>query len=210
LADSLRITANYVGQMATGSSPIGDKTARKLEKLGRKDVGWLDVPHPEQWEKIGKAEMVKDRHDLVVADMYIEIKQHSDVVGSMGTGLVLNDQPGQIKEWKVTREWVEKNIPANTGNKNLRIVTGFGDSMKGMFNSGDPLLIDSGVTEVKFDGVYFFRIGDEGFIKRLQRIPGQGIRAISENSAYEAWTITKDMDFQILGRVLKVWEGSDF
>jgi phage repressor protein C with HTH and peptisase S24 domain len=210
LAEKLKVSYGYVGQLVNGSRGIGDKTARKLEKVGDKPVGWIDIPHPEEWQKIGKAEMVKDRHDLRVADMYIEIKQHSDVAGAMGTGLVLNDQPGQIREWKVTREWVEKNIPANTGNKNLRIVTGFGDSMKGMFNSGDPLLIDAGVTDVKFDGVYFFRIGEEGFIKRLQRIPGQGIRALSENPAYEAWTITEDMDFQVLGRVLKVWEGSEF
>jgi len=82
--------------------------------------------------------------------------------------------------------------------------------MRPMFNSGDPLLLDSGVKSVEFDAVYFFRVGDEGFIKRLQRIPGDGIRAISENKSYESWTIREDMDFEIFGQVLKAWRSEDF
>ncbi len=81
--------------------------------------------------------------------------------------------------------------------------------MKGMFNSGDPLLVDSGVKEVKFDGVYFFRVGSEGFIKRLQRVPSNGIIVISHNESYRDWTITDEMDFEVFGRVLKVWNGSE-
>jgi phage repressor protein C with HTH and peptisase S24 domain len=122
----------------------------------------------------------------------------------------LRGESGQITGWKVTPEWLSKNVPSNTGNKNLAIVTGFGDSMRGMFNSGDPLLVDAGVKSLDYDGVYFFRIGDEGFIKTLQRIPGEGIRVISENKKYETWTITKDMDFEVFGRVLKVWKSEEF
>ncbi|HEY0842439.1 LexA family transcriptional regulator [Methylotenera sp.] len=138
------------------------------------------------------------------------INQYHDVRGAMGNGLVLRGESGQITGWKVTPEWLHKNVPTNTGNKNLAIVTGFGDSMRGMFNSGDPLLVDAGVKNLEYDGVYFFRIGDEGFIKTLQRIPGEGIRVISENKKYETWTITKDMDFEVFGRVLKVWKSEEF
>jgi len=140
----------------------------------------------------------------------ISINQYHDVRGAMGQGLVLRGESGQITGWKVTPEWLSKNVPSNTGNKNLAIVTGFGDSMRGMFNSGDPLLVDSGVKSLDYDGVYFFRIGDEGFIKTLQRIPGEGIRVISENKKYETWTITSDMDFEVFGRVLKVWKSEEF
>lgn len=127
--------------------------------------------------------------------------------GAMGSGLVLRDQPGVIREWKVTREWVEKNVPYYTTLDNLAIVTGFGDSMLGMFSPGDPLLVDRGITKADVDGVYFFRVGEEGFIKRLQRIPGQGVVVISENTKYRDWTITPEMDFQVLAKVLKAWNG---
>ena len=96
---------------------------------------------------------------------------------------------------------------------NLCVVTGFGDSMRPMYNPGDPLLVDLGVAKADIDGIYFFRVGNEGFIKRLQRIPSaQGllIRAKSENTKYDAWDITEDMDLQIFGRVLKVWRSDDF
>lgn len=128
----------------------------------------------------------------------------------MGHGLILRDQPGHITSWRVTPEWIQKNVHNITAAGNLAIVTGFGDSMKPMYNPGDPLLVDAGVREVAFDGVYFFRIGDEGFIKRLQRIPGVGLRAISENKAYEPWDINGSMDFQVLARVVKVWRGDDY
>lgn len=137
------------------------------------------------------------------------IPQYDDVRGAMGRGVMLRDQPGQITGWQVTDEWIVKNVPSNTGKKHLCIVTGFGDSMVGMFNSGDPLLVDTGIKSVEFDAVYFFRIGNEGFIKRLQRIPGEGLRVISKNKDYETWTIKPDMDFEVFARVIKVWTGSD-
>jgi|GEM_PF-711250 len=140
----------------------------------------------------------------------VQIRQFNDVSGSMGRGIILSDQPGQITSWSATTEWVSKNVPSNTGNKNLRIVTGFGDSMRPMYNPGDPLLIDIGSNTCYVDGVYFFRVGDEGFIKRLQRIPGEGIRALSENKHYETWTIKEGADFEIFGKVLKVWCGTTF
>ena len=133
-----------------------------------------------------------------------------DSGGSMGSGLLLRDQPGIIQSWHVNQEWIVKNIKSHTGTMNLCIVTGFGDSMKGMFNSGDPLVVDIGVRSVDFDAIYFFRVGDEGFVKRLQRIPGEGIRVLSENKQYDSWTITRNMDFEVFGRVVKAWQGESF
>lgn len=140
----------------------------------------------------------------------VEIKQYCEVGGAMGHAVMLRDQPGEIQSWRVTTEWAKKNIPSHTGMENLVIVTGFGHSMRGMFNPGDPLLVDRGVRGVEFDAVYFFRVGNEGFIKTLQRVPGMGLRAISKNPEFETWTITPEMDFQVLGRVLKVWQSEVF
>lgn len=157
-----------------------------------------------EWLSTGKGKMHAETNDNLT------INQYNDVRGAMGHGLVLRGETGQITGWQVTPEWINNNVPSNTGRKNLAIVTGFGDSMQGMFNSVDPLLVDTGVTKLEHDGVYFFRVGDEGFIKRLQRIPGEGIRAISTNKEYESWTIKADMDFEVFGRVLKVWKSEEF
>ncbi|WYX62119.1 S24 family peptidase [Achromobacter xylosoxidans] len=135
-----------------------------------------------------------------------------DTGGAMGAGVELRDQPGVIQSLRVSQEWLHKNLRHYTAAANLCVVTGFGDSMRPMYNPGDPLLVDLGVVKADVDGVFFFRVGNEGFIKRLQRIPsarGLLIRAKSENTKYDAWDITEDMDLQIFGRVLKVWRSED-
>lgn len=139
----------------------------------------------------------------------VQIPQYA-TGGAMGHGLILRDQPGIIKGWTVNQEWLQKNARNYTAAKNLAIVTGFGDSMRPIYQPGDPLLVDTGIASVDFDGIYFFRVGDEGFVKRLQRIPGEGIVAISENKAYRDWTIKADMDFQVFGRVIKAWCGQEY
>lgn len=133
--------------------------------------------------------------------------------GAMGNGLVLREQPGIIKEWTVSSEWLQQNVHRVTAAKNLAIVTGFGPSMQPVFNPGDPLLIDCGVKRADSDGVYFFRVGDEGFVKQLQRIPTEAgliLRAKSYNPLYDPFDITSGMDFEVFGRVVKVWKGEEF
>lgn len=170
------------------------------------DQDWLatgkGIPFHNKKNSVTKTSLSISKNDVIIPQF--------DAVGAMGSGLVLRDQPGVIESWKVSPEWIAKNVKSHSGVKNLVIVTGFGDSMRPRFNSGDPIIVDVGVTSVDFDATYFFRVGEEGFIKILQRIPGDGIRAISENKTYEAWTIKPDMDFEVFGLVLKAWKSEDF
>lgn len=178
-------------------------TARRIEQAADKPQGWLDIDHGGEDPD---AALPTSARDLVVLHQF-------DTGGAMGHGLELRDQPGVIASWKVSNEWIEKNVRAYSAKKNLCIVTGFGDSMQPIFNPGDPLLVDVGVTSVDIDAVYFFRVGNEGFVKRLQRIPtetGLIIRAKSQNRDYDSWDITEKMDFEVFGRVLKVWCSRDF
>lgn len=201
LANALGIEPSYVSRMLYPDGKAGAK------KIGEGMIDKINACHPE-W--LSESEYTHNQKLMMSTADDILINQFHDAKGSMGSGITLRDQPGEITGWRVSIEWANKNIPANTGKENLCIVTGFGDSMRGMFNSGDPLIVDTGVNDLSFDGVYFFRIGNEGFIKRLQRIPGDGIRAISENKAYESWTIKDDMDFELFGRVIKVWRSEEF
>lgn len=140
-----------------------------------------------------------------------------DTGGSMGHGFNLADHPpGHIKSWKVDREWLQQNVPAHTGIKNLAIVTGFGPSMKPMFNPGDPLLVDRGVNVVDHEGVYFFRVGDEGFIKMIQRVPDPHggevmLQIISKNPDYPPYPMSpKNPHFEVLAKVLTVWRSEQY
>jgi phage repressor protein C with HTH and peptisase S24 domain len=146
------------------------------------------------------------------ADDHYNIPQYQ-AGGAMGHGLTLPEQPGVIQNWSVSREWLNKNVRNITGAGNLCIVTGFGHSMQPMFNPGDPLLVDTGVSQVIADGIYFFRVGEEGFIKQLQKIPtAAGLKYVakSKNTDFDPFEITPDMDFEVLGKVVRVWCGTDF
>lgn len=219
VAEATNTAPAYLSQIINGAKSstgtprsVGSKLARKIEQAFSKKIGWMD----QEDDLEVSSDLNSKAPSLVVNsfqksnDEFVTINQFEEVGASMGVGVMLAEQPGQITSWNVTKEWLAKNIPANTGSGNLSIITGFGDSMKGMFNPGDPIVIDTGIKACKHDGVFFFRVGDEGFVKRLQRIPGKGIKVISTNPEYESWTITPDMDFQVLGKVLKVWESTEF
>lgn len=142
-----------------------------------------------------------------------------DVSGGMDTRgkLMLEaEPPGIIKSWKVDREWLQLNVRSYTSLQNLCIVTGFGPSMKGMFNPGDPLLMDIGVNRVDHEGVYFFRVGDEGYIKILQRVPefdGPGflLRVISKNEDFPPYDLSpKNPHLRIIGKILTVWKSEQY
>ena len=140
-----------------------------------------------------------------------------DVAAGMGNSRALdNDHPGVIKLWRVERKWVDTNIPNYSSIANLAIVTGFGPSMRPMFNPGDPLLIDRGVKTINHEGVFFFRVGDDGYIKILQRIPafdgpGFTLRVISKNPDYPPYDLNpKNPHFEVLGKVLTVWRSEHY
>jgi len=221
LAERINRAPSYVSRMLypegkDGKKRIADDMIELIEEAFQLPRGWLDGDNMTTSGGAKRTAAIYDAstefgsaHGRHTSGEMVRIKQY-DTGGSMGAGVVLKDQPGVIQGWVVSPEWAQKNIRSHTGLENLAIVTGFGDSMRGMFNPGDPLLVDTGVKIVDVDAVYFFRVGNEGFIKRLQRIPGEGIRVKSVNPEYDTWTIKPEMDFEVFGRVVKVWCGTDF
>ncbi|MDR0457658.1 MAG: hypothetical protein LBH10_01305 [Burkholderiaceae bacterium] len=123
-------------------------------------------------------------------------------------GTLLEGNADLIKSWRVSPFWVRENIRGYTSVHNLNIITGYGPSMEPVFSSGDPLLIDIGIRDALVDGLYFFRISEQGFIKQLQRIPTPGgvmLRAKSYNPSFDPFDFKPDDQFEVFGRVLTVW-----
>lgn len=197
--------------MLQGRKSFGEKVARRMESSFDSDrlPGWLDQPQASATDKDATIHAVPAARNSA-GD--IRIPQY-ETGGSMGHGVVLADQPGVIKQWTVSEEWLHMNVQRISSAKNLAIVTGFGPSMQPLFNPGDPLLVDRGVKNVDTDGVYFFRVGSEGFVKQLQRIPtinGLVLRAKSYNPLYDSFDIVDGMDFEVFARVVKIWKGEEF
>lgn len=220
-------------QKITQLEEAGDRRPKYLVALARAMGTTVEVLEAGKWEPPTNTpvDLAQDLSDIpgdngadhsenAIPSAHSLQNEISDVVirqfetgGSMGRGIVLAEQPGVIKEWRVSDRWAQENVHRITSVKNLAIVTGFGPSMQPLFNPGDPLLVDRGINRADVDGIYFFRVGEEGFVKQLQRIPtGQGLilRAKSYNTLYDPFDITHGMDFEVFARVVKVWKGEEF
>jgi SOS-response transcriptional repressor LexA len=215
-AKAVGISLSQIGQwLSAEDSPhlrnMSERSARKIEDKAGLPTGWMDIPDGSPESETSGANrgfsLLNKATDIVTISRY-------DTGGSMGGGIVLRDQPGVIENWQVSKKWISENVRGYTSAANLCIVTGFGDSMRPTYNPGDPLIVDKGVTAVEFDSVYFFRIDNDGYVKRLQRIPtasGLIIKALSDNrDLYQPFDITPDMDFEVLGRVVQVWRREDY
>lgn len=82
-----------------------------------------------------------------------------------------------------------------------------GDSMLGLLNDGDTVLIDHGRNSLEGEAVYVIHLDDHLYAKRLQRQFDGSIHIISENKAYKDMVVPKERlnDLRIIGRV--VWAG---
>lgn len=220
LADAMGISFQAVAKVRDGGAFGSANNIKAAKLLGLNSV-WLATgrgsPLPSTIDNRHHASAPHEAPSEDGGEPDLVITQYDETGGSMGHGFNLTDNPpGHIRSWRVTREWLRLNVPNHTGIKNLAIVTGFGPSMKPMFNPGDPLLVDTGVKVIDHEGIYFFRVGDEGFIKLIQRVPefdGAAIRlrVISKNSDYPPYDLSpKNPHFEVLGKVLTVWRSEQF
>ena len=98
------------------------------------------------------------------------------------------------------RYWIENYVTRQTDK--LSVIAVKGDSMEGILNHGDNILINHAETEPR-DGLYVLRIGNDLFVKRVQRVPGK-LLVTSANPHYAPFEIDlthTDDDIAIVGRV---------
>ncbi len=131
-----------------------------------------------------------------------------DMAASGGDGTFVGEE-GVIDSLAFKREWIRSELRANPGD--LVLVMMSGESMAPTLGKDDILLVDSAPGKARSDGIYLSRSTDVLLVKRLQFLPDGNIRVISDNPAYEPFTVypaESDIDFKIIGRV--VWAGRKF
>lgn len=171
-----------------------------------------------EWLQYGEGSMLatdKNKESNVVSADFsskkikpdeVEIPQY-DVRAAMGHGQQLpSDYVETVRHITVGLDFFRQQGCSYSSAKNLAVITGFGESMNKTFASGDPLIIDKGVTTVVTDGVYLFTLSGALLVKRLQVLPN-GIRVLSDSDAYPPYDIVgSDLDGLIIhARVLLAW-----
>lgn len=110
----------------------------------------------------------------------IDIPQF-DVRGAMGSGQLPNDYVEIIRHVTMHKSHLDLLGITYTSAANLAIITGWGQSMAGTINHGEPVFVDRGITQFIGDGVYVFTWDDLVYIKRVQKVSKTHFRIISDN-----------------------------
>lgn len=163
---------SQIKNRSKGSRDIGHNLARRIETRINAPRGYLDSPD-------APAPAQRNGHGL-------EVPRIDNLNGHTRAPKV----DGVVERIELSAAWVRANIPDLTGPGNLAFVIGFGDSMCPTYQHGDVLFVDRGVQTIAIDAVYAFTLVGELYIKRVQRLPNQSLKVISDNERYEPFTIS--------------------
>jgi phage repressor protein C with HTH and peptisase S24 domain len=108
----------------------------------------------------------------------------------------------------VRRAWVSerlRGVPIDS----IRIITGRGDSMRGTYDDGDVLFVDTRVKKFVDDGAYVFRRDGRVQTKWLQWIGHDTVRILSENTRFPP-VEAQLKELEIGGRALAAWAFGEF
>lgn len=156
---------------------------------------------PDEIKKIEKAFNVNLNNNFV-NNNFIQIPVFGNVTASMGYGITVYDE-NQTGIYEISSQ-LAKDIGIVSGK--TQMIFASGDSMYPTIEGGDSLLIDTSKKEV-FDGrIYCVRIDGQLYAKRLQKIPPNTIKVISDNEKkYDAFYIdfskSIDFDFEVIGEI---------
>lgn len=198
------------------SEDIERMNARQIELLAGQalqmtrseyDVGQMRAALLEHSQAAGKTTLVKRQASKWLKTGIAEVEiPLLDVRGSMGEGGGLLQHPPTVVEMVSANVHELRRRVSFSAPQNLRLITGYGDSMSPTFSDGDILLVDTGVTELKLDAVYTLQRDDELFIKRIQRLGDDRYLMISDNSLYRSVEIRPTEErYKVLARVVCVW-----
>lgn len=222
LADATNVNLLW---LATGQGPMFASGANRLKEpqasynVSEQDEGrrllqqWLaetkntlnNIRKAERGESTGEGCAFDVQGRPVDIDEFVFIPLY-DVALSAGHGAWADDIPPK-STLAFRRDWLEAFV--TTDFHNLSVVMVKGDSMAGVLNDKDAILVDHSRTEAS-DGLYALRIGNEIFVKRVQRLP-HALLVTSENPQYKPFEVplqngdSSDSSVSIIGKV--VWLG---
>ena len=123
---------------------------------------------------------------------------------SAGYGATTDDEK-PVFSMAFRRYWIVNYLRADP--HDLSVISVKGDSMEGVLNDRDVILINRSDTQAT-GGLFVLRIDGDLVVKRVQRLPGAILKVTSANEAYEPFTVdinNPPSDFSVVGRV--VWFG---
>ena len=227
--ERIRETINLIGNKNKASAQMGiavssvarwyrgesDPSRTNLVKLARAagvNVQWLatgegaqyPTQSPETTQEITSQIITDTVGNAININDFVFIPYYN-VQASAGRGSWTDDEP-QKTSLAFRRDWLATLVTKHF--EQLSVISVKGDSMSGVLEDGDTILINHTKTEPR-DGLFALRIGSDVFVKRVQRMPNKLIIK-SANPDYEPFEIDLSEEhntesIMIIGQV--VWLG---
>ncbi len=133
---------------------------------------------------------------------FFKIPVFGNVTASMGYGISVYDE-NQTGVYEISSK-LAKDIGIVSGK--TQMIFASGDSMYPTIEGGDSLLIDTSKKEIYDGRIYCVRIDGQLYAKRLQKIPPNTVKVISDNEKkYDPFYVdfSKDIsfDFDVIGEI---------
>ena len=200
LADAAKVSLEW---LATGKGepfPAQPQEMSLADNIARTDKLVRQLAAQKHKDKQPESSGVCDAQgNPVDIDDFVFIPYY-DVRLSAGTGVWVDDEQ-PVNTLAFRAEWLQTFVTSQFDR--LSVVKVSGDSMDDVLKNNDTILIDHTQNEVR-DGLYALRIGNEVFVKRIQRLPNK-LLVISANAAYPPFELSADDDYAIIGKV--AWLG---
>lgn len=200
---------NIIGYKPSQKTII-EKTGIKQSNLstkGSRNSNWSD----EEIEKLNNAFSVDIYKNISLINAEIEedcisIPVRGNITASLGNGVEVYDEL-ETGSYYVSRKLI-KDVGANI--KETDFIPCEGDSMYPTIEGGSLLMVDKSNREV-FDGkIYCIRLNNQLMAKRLQFLPPNTVRVISDNQKYKPFEVDMNQelnfDFEIIGQIK--WYGT--
>ncbi|WP_160286369.1 LexA family transcriptional regulator [Pseudomonas knackmussii] len=139
----------------------------------------------------------------VVKGDTISIAQY-DVRAAMGAGQVPAEYREFVRNLVVDKVQLDDLGIKYTAPTNLKIITGWGQSMLGTIDDKSPLIVDIGITEFVEEGVYVFTWLQHLYVKRVQVLDAEHYKLVSDNKVFDPQTARME-DVHFHAKVLGVW-----
>ena len=200
------LTKQNVSQADIGRALNIDRSSVNIRVKRGTEVKLSDIEKIADYFRVDIGSLIdKPFVNHIPTDDYITVPVRGEVVASMGTGVEVYNET-QTGTYQLGAKLL-KDIGVNRNS--CEMIFASGDSMMPTIEGGDSLLIDTSKTEVYDGKIYCVRIDGQLYAKRLQKIPPNKIKVVSDNSAkYDAFYIdlTKDteFDFCVIGEI-KWW-----
>lgn len=181
-----------------------------LSKTAGVSIEWLATGHDNTQLTGSEVQAVSPKRDVtdvhgnnVDLEEFVFVPRYN-VAAAAGYG-AWNDDETPMFTVSFRRYWIVNHLKADP--KKLSVISVMGDSMEGILNDKDIILVNHGDKEPS-EGIYVLRLDGQLIVKRVQRLPGAELFVTSTNPAYKPFTINLNnipSDFDVVGKV--VWYG---